>query len=276
PVFSFIIALLFISHPIHTEIVANIKGRDEILSFFNTMLMMWLALKYIDTKKIVYLILSLISCYFAMLSKETALTGVLLIPVVIYYYTDLKVIDCLKKSIPFALVAILFFVQKKYLLGTLSGIIPDDIVNYPYVKSNIKLPTTFMLFAFCIRLLIVPHPLRYDYSFNQMPAITIANGWAWLGIILFFAGAIMAYKQTLKKTFWGFALSVFYITLIPSLTFTILRGGIFAERFLYFPSLGLCVALVYGMALLIKTDITAATYISINWLKSNTKFILPL
>jgi protein O-mannosyl-transferase len=276
PIFSFVIALLFISHPIHTEIVANIKGRDELLSFFNVMVMLWFVLKFIDSKKNIHLALGIISCYLAMLSKETAITGVMLLPVVIYYYTELSIADCLKKSIPFILVVLLFFIQKKQLLGTLSGIIPDDIVNYPYVKSNIKLPTTFMLFAFCLRLLIIPHPLRYDYSFNQMPAITIANGWAWLGIILFFAGAYIAYKQTLKKTFWGFALSVFYITLIPSLAFTILRGGIFAERFLFFPSLGLCVALTYGLVLLIKTDISAAAFSGMEWLKSNTKFIIPV
>jgi protein O-mannosyl-transferase len=275
PLFPFIVALLYIAHPIHTEIVANIKGRDEILSFFNTMAMMWFALKYIDTKKMLFLVLGLVSCYLAMLSKETALTGVLLLPVIIFYYTDMNVGESLKKAIPFALVALLFFIQKKQLLGTLSGIIPDDIVNYPYVKSNIKLPTTFMLFAFCLRLLIVPHPLRYDYSFNQMPAVTIGNGWALLGVLIFFTGAYYAYKLALKKNIFGLALSIFYITLIPSLAFTIMRGGIFAERFLFFPALGFCIALVYGVALLTKTNISVTADNTISWLKTNTKFIAP-
>lgn len=274
--FPFFIALLFVAHPIHTEIVANIKGRDELLSFFNVMLMLWFALKFTDTKKIFYLILSLLFCYLGMLSKETALTGVMLLPVFLFYYKDYKVLECLKKSIPFALVVILFFIQKKYLLGTLSGIIPSDIINYPYTQSNIKLPTTFMLFAFCLRLLIVPHPLRYDYSFNQIPAVHMSNIWALLGIALFIAGAIFAYKQTLKKTTWGFAFSLFYITLIPALAFTILRGGIFAERFLFFPSLGFCIALVYGAGLLFKTDVLSATDSTMAWLRSNAKFVLIL
>lgn len=276
PIFSFSIALLFIAHPIHTEIVANIKGRDELLSFFNVMLMLWFALRHIDSKKKLHLGLALLFCYLGMLSKETALTGVILLPVFLFYYTDFKPIECIKKSIPFILVAILFFIQKQQLLGTLSGIIPDDVVNYPYTDGNIKLPTTFMLFAFCIRLLVVPHPLRYDYSFNQMPAVDIISGWAWLGIILFFAGAVFAYKQSLKKTVWGMALSIFYITLIPSLAFTILRGGIFAERFLFFPSLGFCIALVFGTSLLLKTDLSTSKETISNWLKSNSKFIIPL
>ena len=275
-IFSFLIALLFIAHPIHTEIVANIKGRDELLSFFNVMLMLWFALKFIDTKKIFYLMVSLVFCYLGMLSKETALTGVMLLPVFLFYYKDFKVVECLKKSIPFALVVVVFFIQKKYLLGTLTGVIPSDIVNYPYAQSHVKLPTTFMLFEFCLRLLIFPHPLRYDYSFNQIPAVDLSNGWAWLGIILFFAGTFLAAKQTLKKTIWGFALSLFYITLIPSLAFTILRGGIFAERFLFFPSLGFCIAIVYGAGLLFKTDISASTASILAWLKPNTKYVFLL
>ena len=274
--FSFIVALLFVAHPIHTEIVANIKGRDELLSFFNVMIMLWFALKFFDTKKIIYLIISLFFCYLGMLSKETALTGVMLLPVFLYYYKDFNVMVSLKKSIPFAIIVILFFIQKKYLLGTLSGIIPSDIINYPYTQSNIKLPTTFMLFAFCLRLLIVPHPLRYDYSFNQIPAVHLNSGWAWLGIILFLAGAIFAFKQALKKTTWGLAFSIFYITLIPALAFTILRGGIFAERFLFFPSLGFIIALVFGAGLLVKTDVFSPIFTTIGWLRINISFVLIL
>ena len=273
-IFSFLIALLFIAHPIHTEIVANIKGRDELLSFFNVLLMLWFALKFIDTQKIIYIVLSLLFCYLGILSKETALTGVLLLPVFLYYYKNYTIAECLKKSILYLVIVILFFVQKKYLLGTLSGIIPSDIVNYPYTKGSIKLPTTFMLFAFCLRLLIIPHPLRYDYSFNQIPAVGFSNVWALLGVILFIMGLIFTFRQALKKTTLGFALSLFYITLIPSLAFTILRGGIFAERFLFFPSLGFCIAIVFGAVALLKVDIVASASPIVTWLKANNKLIL--
>lgn len=274
--FPFIAALLFITHPIHTEVVANIKSRDELLSFFNVMLMLWFALKYIDTKKILFLAISLIFCYLGMLSKETALTGVLLLPVVLYYYRDYTITECLKKTLPFAIAVGLFFLQKKQLLGTLSGVIPSDIVNYPYTKANVKLPTTFMLFAFSVRLLLLPQPLRYDYSYNQIPAIHFNDIGAWIGILLFFAGAYFTVKQTLQKTILGLALSIFYITLIPALAFTVLRGGIFAERFLFFPSLGFCIALAFGGAVLLKTDITSPLVSIGQWLKANTKYVLIL
>src|SRR5207247_1959299 len=33
-IYWFFICLFFIAHPVHTEVVANIKSRDEMLSFF--------------------------------------------------------------------------------------------------------------------------------------------------------------------------------------------------------------------------------------------------
>ena len=249
PAFAFIIALLYAAHPIHTEIVANIKGRDELLSFMSIMAMLWFSLKYVDSKKVLDLILSLLFCYLGMISKETALTGVLLLPMVLFYYTDKSIVECIKSSILPMAVVLLFFIQKKYLLGTLSGIIPTDIVNYPYTQSGIKMPTTLFLFAMCLKLLVFPHPLSYDYSYNQIPAVHMNNIWALLGLILFGAGAYFAYKEFLKKSVWGFAITLFYITLIPSLAFTILRGGIFCRAVFVFPFLGLlycyCICIVF-------------------------------
>ncbi len=275
PVFSFAIALLYVAHPIHTEIVANVKGRDELLSFLNLMAMLWFSLKYIDTKKTIHLVASLIFCYLGMLSKETALTGVALLPLFVYYYTDLNFMECVKKSILPFLVVVLFFIQKKYLLGTLSAVVPTDIVNYPYTQGSIKIPTTLLLFAFCLKLLLLPHPLRYDYSYNQIPAVHMNNIWALLGLLLFFAGVYIAYKEFVKKSVWGFAISLFYITLMPSLAFTILRGGIFAERFLFFPSLAFCIALVYATSLALKTNVNTFENAG-DWLKQNMKFVAPL
>jgi protein O-mannosyl-transferase len=271
--FPFFITLLFMAHPLHTEIVANIKGRDELLSFLNTLLMLSFSLRYIDTKKILHLVLSLVFCYLGMLSKETALVGVVLLPVVMYYYTTMTIKECLQKSVWVLGIIGLFFIQKNYLLDT-PTIIPSDIVNYPYTDNAIKWPTTFMLFAFSVRLLLLPHPLRYDYSFNQIPAVDFSSAGALVGLILFVLGIYFGYKLALKKSVFGFALALFYISLVPALAFTILRGGIFAERFLFLPTLGFCVALVYGFVLLFKIDIAEISTDVKTWLQKQAKFSL--
>ena len=48
--------------------------------------------------------------------------------------------------------------------------------------------------------------------------------------------------------------------MVPLLAFTILRGGIFAERFLFFPSLGFAIALVSAFSALLKTNFTEKTF----------------
>ncbi len=269
-----IACLLFVSHPIHTEIVANIKGRGELLSFLNLLLMIWFMIRYADSKKVLHLLLSSMFCYLGMLSKETALIGIALVPLCIYYYKGSSIREAIYYSAAPFIVIVLFFVQKFYLLGTLQGVIPEDIVNYPYTDSSIKIPTTLYLFAFCIQLLIIPHPLRYDYSFNQIPAVTFSNPMAIIGFVLFAAGVYFAIKEIMKRSVMGFALAIFYITLIPSLAFTILRGGIFAERFLFFPALGFCLIVAYSFIVLLKVNTKSKHKVLIPWLKNNINLVL--
>ncbi|NBX80999.1 MAG: hypothetical protein EBQ94_11590 [Flavobacteriales bacterium] len=142
---------LFLAHPIHTEVVANIKSRDEILSFLNLFLVLFFVLKHIQTRNWLWLIPTFVFAYLGMLSKETALTGLLLVPILFYIFNKSSIPQSILKSIPIALAIFFFFVQKKMALGTLSAVIPNDIVNYPYttphVEGSFKIATAFYLFA---------------------------------------------------------------------------------------------------------------------------------
>lgn len=70
-----ITTLLFIAHPIHTEAVANIKGRDEIMSMLFCSMGSWLLLQYMDSgKSMMKMILSFVCFFLGMLSKENAVT----------------------------------------------------------------------------------------------------------------------------------------------------------------------------------------------------------
>ena len=273
--FPFAICLLFVAHPIHTEVVANIKSRDEILSFLNILLTILFAIKYFDLKRLKYLLLSLLFFYLALLSKETALAGIVLVPVILFFRNNISILSALKKGIPYLLIIILFLVQKKLLLGTLSGMPPDDIVNYPYRDPAVKFPTTFLLFGFSLKLLFFPHPLRYDYSFNQIPAAEFGDPASMVGLVLFLAGiaAIVKYYRTKSPVILG--LIIIYITLVPSLAFTIIRGGIFAERFLFFPSLGFAISFVWAISYLLKTNFKQKA-ISVQYIITANKIFLGL
>jgi hypothetical protein len=59
----FIATLLFALHPIHTEAVTNIKGRDEILSMLGAVLALLCTLKFVKTHRFYWLLLSLLPLF---------------------------------------------------------------------------------------------------------------------------------------------------------------------------------------------------------------------
>lgn len=260
PIFSFIITLLFMAHPIHTEVVANIKSRDEILAFLNLIIAVFILLIAHKQQSTNYklLFLSCIFFYLALISKESAMTGLLIAPLVLFFSYNFTLKQALLKTIPFALMILLFQVHKYNVLGTISGVIPKDIVNYPYTEAGTKLPSTFLIFINCIRLIIFPHPLSYDYSYNQIPASGFGSPLVLLGLLMATALAYFSLKGLMKKSTLALGVLIFCVTLAPALAFVFLRGGIMAERFLYAPSLGFCIALVFLIMKFSKTNLQTA------------------
>ena len=59
--------ILFVVHPVHTEVVANIKGRDEILSFLFFVLTLAFALRYDEKRRLSDLLLGLCAYFLALL-----------------------------------------------------------------------------------------------------------------------------------------------------------------------------------------------------------------
>jgi len=251
PAFSLLICLVFMAHPIHTEVVANIKSRDEIFSFLNIITMLLFALQYKKTKKISAFVWSIIFFYLALLSKETAMVGLALLPVILYYSGN-KIQTVIIKTLPYVGAIILFLLQKRYFLGSQSVITYENLNSFPYTDSAIKLPTVFNIFRLCLGLLIFPWPLSYDYSYNQVPASHWGDLGAILGMVIFIGLAVLAVIGAYKKTIWGLGLAVIYITLVPSMAFVYLRGGVMVERFLYAPCLGFGILLIYGLSLVFK------------------------
>jgi len=83
--------LLFAIHPLHTEVVANIKSRDEILSLIFVFTSLLFSLSYLKNNSNKYLVYLLISMFCALLSKEYALFLFAFIPAVIYVFHNDKI-----------------------------------------------------------------------------------------------------------------------------------------------------------------------------------------
>ena len=87
---SFTASLIFIAHPIHTEVVANIKSRDEILSFLSCLFAMGSYMDYLVKKSWTGMIGSFALLFLALGSKESAITFIAVIPLMGWFFNRSK------------------------------------------------------------------------------------------------------------------------------------------------------------------------------------------
>lgn len=233
----FVITLLFISHPIHTEVVASLKNREEILSFLFGFVSLNQLFRYYNVKKILNLILGLFSFVIAYLSKESSFVFVFLIPLTLFYFSD------------FSLKRFLLVFISLISLGVLLRILIANAfpVQYsPVFEENplmfsgnimVKLSTAMLTLGFYLKILIFPHPLLFYYGYNMIPVdnFTILS---LVILILHISFLILALYGIRRKTLMSYSI-LFYLIGISMFSNIILTiNGIVGERLVYIASLG--------------------------------------
>ena len=252
--FSFLISVLYIVHPIHTEAVANIKGRDEIMAL---LFCLWAYYIYErnSSNSLMKSILTGFVFFLGLLSKENAFTFVVIIPLIYWQLQKHSIKDALFRSIPFIIPGLIFLIIRSIIIGNDVSGVSSELMNNPFLKWNgnqylpfapsEKLALIANTFFQYIRLYIIPHPLTHDYYPKHIDATSFANIGSVIGLLL--AAGMAAYAILKFKTnrIISFGLLFFGITisLVINLIFPI--GTIMSERFLFMPSLGLSIVLGY-------------------------------
>lgn len=85
---AFLAALLFTMHPIHSEAIANVKSRDEIFSLIFISLTFFYTFRYLESKKVMDIFWASAMFLLALLSKEYAVTLIILVPLAVYTFTE--------------------------------------------------------------------------------------------------------------------------------------------------------------------------------------------
>ena len=171
----FIAALLFTAHPIHSEAVANIKGRDEILCLLFAVATLNSWIRYFDTQSKWHAIASMLWFCLALFSKENAVTFVLIIPLTIYFFRSVPFKSSLIKAWPLYLCFVFFILVRWKVIGYFlsNGQVITDLMNNPFVGMRVdeKMATIFYTILWYFKLLIFPHPLTHDYYPYHVPKV---------------------------------------------------------------------------------------------------------
>jgi len=248
-------SLLYAAHPLHTEAVANIKGRDEIMSMMGAVLALYYSLKYIDTQKMLYVGYASLAFFLGLMAKETTITYLAVIPLAVYFFRSVKLS---KVGLPFLGVmasTILFLIIRSSILGMDFGGTPMELMNNPYLKisGNSYVPFTFGEKAATIiytlgkyvGLLIFPHPLTHDYYPRHVDMMSFGDWKVILSILVYLGMIVSAFLGLKKKSVVSFCIFYFLITLsiVSNVVFPI--GTNMSERFMFMPSLGFALLVAY-------------------------------
>ncbi|MBC7523055.1 MAG: tetratricopeptide repeat protein [Flavobacterium sp.] len=244
------IASIFAIHPIHTEVVANIKSRDEILAYIFGLLALIFHLKFKDLNAKKWLIGSIIFYFLATLSKENALLFIVIIPFLHYFTAPNKLNIELFNDVKWYLVpAILFLFLQKNIIGntfiTKLTQIDNMLVGIPNGLDNFA--TRIYLVGLYLYKIVILNPLLYDYSINYLSKKTFLSPEVWVSMLVLISLLTFIYKGVLQKSkvAFGFLFMVIMFALTCNLFIQI--GATFAERFAFTPSLGFAIALVYTL-----------------------------
>ncbi len=249
---ALIAATLFAIHPIHTEVVANVKSFDEILSLFFILLTLIFSLEFINQKKNKFLYIAAGSFFLALLSKEYAITLVVLLPMLFYLYPAENKKSIMSYSIPYFITAFVYLILRISVVG-----IPHSNGAVKYINNQLRmdpyyLATPIQKFATewyalgkYLFMLFIPYPLSSDYSYNQIPYHNFADITVWLSIFALGAIAYWGYKLLKRKDIMAFPVFFFLIMLIPVSNFFINLGAVYGERFDYHASLGFVVVIAF-------------------------------
>ncbi|TAH41900.1 MAG: hypothetical protein EYC69_07025 [Bacteroidetes bacterium] len=259
PMLSAAVVLLFAAHPIHTEVVASVKSRDELLAgLFG--LMAWLyALPKPKEEFVSIKSLSTGLFFFglAIFSKESAVAFILVIPLSYYMLVSSNLNSTLKNGAGFFAIGILFVILRMNVIGhaeTISNTeVHENILKNTQGLGEATATRMEILFHY-IKLLVVPWPLSWDYSFNQIPIMNWTDVIPWISFLLYTGLLISAFYYFKKKPILSFAIFFFFITLSPTSNILFINLSTLGERFLFIPSLGFILALVFLLSELFKLD----------------------
>lgn len=252
---AFLAALLFALHPIHTEAVANVKGRDEIFAMLGATTALWCSLQYVDTRKWWYLLLSLVAITFGLFSKENAITYLAVVPLSLFFYQsdNKKKIDYLTTLLPLIIGSVFFVWVRSCALG---GLMPEDstqnILNNPFIHSTKvqEIATVLITWGIYFKLLFFPHPLTHDYYPHQITITDFSNPLVWVILAGCIALVVYALLNLKKKSVVSYGILFFVITfsITSNLLFNV--GTFMNERFVFMASLGFTLIVGYWIYLL--------------------------
>jgi len=223
-------AALFAVHPVHADAVASAVGRAELLAAAGA-LGAWLLRERRASSCILYA--------FGMLSKENAIVAPALM--LIEDLVRRRRPEWKRQYLPLLAVALGFLALRTFVLG--GGRI--EAVEGPLhgVAAGTRILTAVSTFAHYLLLMLFPARLTPHYWYDRVPLQTslLSPGFlAGAACLVLFMGAAWWLRR--REPAISAGLLIYMCALLPASNLILPTGILMAERLLYLPSVGFCLA----------------------------------
>ena len=246
-------AIIFAVHPIHTEVVANIKGRDEIIALLGSLAAMYFSFRALREKNTRFQILAGGLFFLGLMSKENAITFLAVVPLAYYFFTKESTSTIMRQMVPFVIGAAVFLAIRFSVLGMNFGGSTFEMMNDPFIKveggryiaftAAERIATVLFGLGKYLQLLIAPMTLTHDYYPRQVGVMSFSDWQVGASLVVYIGLLIYSLMRLTKKDPISFAILYFLITIsiVSNILFPV--GTHLAERLLFMPSVGLGLAL---------------------------------
>lgn len=251
--------LLFMAHPVHTEVVANIKSRDEIMSLFFCTAALYAIWRHIEENSTKWLIGAMVFYLFGYFFKESAITFLAVFPLCLWFFSRKSAAEIGRISALMLVPTIVFLLMRQNALATQAG----KEVYSPLDNFIVAAPDALGIFASgCmmawryLQTLLWPQPLVSDMGFPQMQPVGLGDWRALLGLAIFGGAFVWAVLNLRQKRFLAFAILFYAVTFSPysNLIKPLLIGTSYGERLLFVPSLGFAFVTAWAICKILKIN----------------------
>lgn len=255
---SFLASLLFTVHPLHTEVVANIKGRDELLSLLFCLGAIYYVILFYETQQFGKLVWAGIMLFLGLLAKENAIIIPVLAAIVIFLGSCKKIkANNLTTFLVLSATAFIYFLIRSKVIGQTSGKIGDELMNNPflYASPSQKLATILYTLFIYLKLLVFPYPLTYDYYPYHIQLQEWSNPLVILSVLIYVSLVLFSAYGLVNRKYKISTISVliYLVTILPLSNLFINTGTFMNERFVFYGSIGFCLIVGLGLFNLLKT-----------------------
>ncbi len=249
---AFIATMIFAAHPLHVEVVANVKGRDEILTLIACLGTMYFAIKYLLSDKILWLLPVFVTFFLGIMTKENTVTFLAVLPLLGWYFAKTNVKKILLVAVPGILATALYMFIRIQVIGHFLEHSVDyvDLMNDPFKGMTLgeKYATITYTLGLYFKLCFFPHPLTHDYYPYHIPIMNWAKSGTLISLFLYIGLSVLAIWGLFKKHIYSFCIVLYMATLSITSNLFFPVGTFMNERFLYVSSVGLALFLGWLLA----------------------------